>query len=128
MSDMLMDGVAWLEGQRAAYMARTVTYKRGASEVEVSATVGRTAFQVATDSGFSIVEESRDFLIAVADLVLGSVEIEPQNGDRIVEVEGGVTYTNEVMGFGGEPGWRYSDPARLAWRVHTKRVETVEAS
>ena len=40
MSDLLQDGLDWLEEQRREHLSRTVTYRRGASSVDVPATVG----------------------------------------------------------------------------------------
>ena len=46
MTDLLENGLDWLEEQRKAHMTKTVTYRRGASTVEVAATVGATRFEV----------------------------------------------------------------------------------
>lgn len=133
MTDLLKDGAAWLETQRHAFAASPITYRRGALSVALSATVGRTVFEV--DGGNGMVEhyEARDYLVRAQDLVLGGVVTLPERGDVLEEVAGAKTFTYEVMvpktlSSGGvgqlEPHWRYSDPHRQTLRIHTKLVES----
>ena len=70
MTDMLKDGAEWLANQRRAFMTRTVTYERGNDSVELPATIGQTDFNLTDDYGAAIRYVSRDFLIAVSDLVI----------------------------------------------------------
>jgi hypothetical protein len=123
MADMLSDAAAWLADQRRAFMSKTVTYQRGQEEVDLPATVGQTVFRITDDYGASIRHVTRDFLIAADDLVLGGAATEPKRGDRIRETIGGITFVHEVMGVGGEPEWRYSDPFRGTYRIHTKQID-----
>ena len=129
MADILKDGATWLADQRRAFMTRTVTYERGNDAVDLPATVGQTDFNLTDDYGAAIRYVSRDFLIAVADLVLNGTPTEPKRGDRIRETVGGVTHVHEVMGPGGsDADWRYSDPHRTTYRIHTKRISQEPAS
>jgi len=114
----------WLEDRRTEHASRTVTYERGANTVDVSASIGRTIFDV--DNGFGVVEriEARDFLLLTDDLVLGGGRTLPERGDRVKEVQGDSTFVYEVMAPGKEPHWRYSDPYRKTLRIHTKHVAT----
>jgi hypothetical protein len=123
LADLLQRGSDWLEGQRVKHLTRSVIYQRGASRVEVSATIGRTVFEV--DDGFGVFEriESRDYLILVQDLVFNGQPAIPEPGDRILEADGSRTIVYEVMAPGREPHWRYSDPYRKTLRIHTKQVE-----
>ena len=84
-------------------MARTVEYCRGAESVSVQATIGRTVFEVDDASGLLEKWESRDFLIAAAELVLAGAQVLPQRGDRIRETGGGKVYVYEAMAPGREP-------------------------
>ncbi len=122
MTDLLRVGSDWLEGRRHDYAARAVTYRRGATSVELAATVGRTEYDV--DTGHGIVEryESRDYLLRTADLVLAGESTTPEAGDRIEEVIADQTVVYGVMAPAGEPVWAYSDPGRLTMRVHTKQI------
>jgi len=127
MPDLLRTGSDWLEAQRTEHMTSSVVYARGASTVEVPATIGRTEFEV--DDGFGVLvrTESRDYLILAEHLVLDGQPALPQRGDRIRETDGSQTVVYEVMTPGKEPPWRYSDPYRKTLRVHTKQVDTEEA-
>ena len=76
MADLLEQASAWLGDMQHKHASRTVTYERGALQVEVHATIGRTIFEV--DDGFGVLEkfEARDYLVRAADLVLGDPSTE----------------------------------------------------
>ena len=124
MADMLEQGASWLDDQRHQHMTRTVSYARGATTVEVQATIGRTVFEQADEYGVVTKAESRDYLIRTADLVLDGQVTLPQRGDQIRETDGGTTFVYEVLSPGDEPIFRYSDPYRKALRIHTKYIAT----
>ena len=119
MADLLEKASAWLGKMRSEHLARQVTYSRGASSVEVAATLGQTTFEV--QDAYGVVEkwESRDFLVTAADLVLLGAAVTPQRGDRITD--GGKVY--EVLAPGKEDVYRLSDPYGVTLRIHTKQVE-----
>ena len=108
-------------------MTRPVVYLRGASFVEVAATIGQTTFEQTDEFGGIQRLESRDFLIRTADLVLDAEAVLPKAGDRIRDAGGEKVFVYEVMAPGSEPPFRYSDPFRKALRVHTKHVATEDA-
>ena len=114
----------WLEDRRTEHATSSVTYQRANDTVVVSASIGRTIFDV--DNGFGVVErtETRDFLVLTDDLVLGGARTLPERGDRVRETQGTTTFVYEVMAPGKEPHWRYSDPYRKALRSHTKHIST----
>lgn len=114
----------WLEDRRTEHATNSVTYQRANDTVVVSASIGRTIFDV--DNGFGVVErtEARDFLVLTDDLVLGGARTLPERGDRVRETQGTTTFVYEVMAPGKEPHWRYSDPYRKTLRIHTKHVST----
>jgi len=131
MADLLEQAAGWLDGMRKTHLSRAVTYQRPstgsgqAAEVEVAAAIGRTVFEIDDGSGAVVQWESRDFLIAAADLVIGDRPVTlPQPGDRISETQDGKVYVYEAMAPGKEPCWRYSGPYRRTLRVHTKQVGT----
>jgi len=70
--DLLDRGAAFLESQRHQHMTRSVVYRRGTDEKQVQATVGKTEFEQADDSGLIHRTESRDFLVRTADLDVGA--------------------------------------------------------
>jgi len=123
MADLLQTGSDWLADQLKTHAGRTVTYRRGTDTVAVTATIGRTEFEVDDEFGVLRKIESRDFLILAADLVLNGQAVLPERGDEIDETQGGVTYTYEVMAPGKEPHFRYSDPYRKTLRIHTKQTD-----
>jgi len=48
------------------HLTRTVVYRRGTDEKEVQATIGKTDFEQADESGLIHRVESRDFLVRTA--------------------------------------------------------------
>ena len=123
MADLLQVGSDWLADQMKSHAGRSVTYRRGGDSVTVTATIGRTEFELDDEFGVLRKIESRDFLISAADLVLNSVTVLPERGDEIDETQGSVTYTYEVMAPGKEPHYRFSDPYRRTLRIHTKQTD-----
>lgn len=124
MADLLEQGSAFLQDQRHRHMTRTVVYRRGADEVELSATIGRTVFEQPDDRGLVSRIEARDFLVRAEDLVLAGALVLPKAGDQIREPQEEKTFVYEVMAPGGEPPFRFSDPYRRTLRIHTKHIAT----
>lgn len=124
MADLLQQGSDWLADQLKAHAGRTVTYRRGADAVAVTATIGRTEFEVDDEFGVLRKFESRDFLIPAAELVLNGQTVLPERGDEIDETQESVAYTYEVMPPGKAPAFRYSDPYRRTLRIHTKQTDS----
>lgn len=123
MTDLLQIGLAWLSDQLKEHASREVIYVRGADQVSVQATLGRTLLKL--DDGYGGVRmewTDRDFLIPAADLVLSGNPILPQRGDRIRETVGSQVFVFEVLAPGKEPPWRWSDPFRTTLRIHTKHI------
>ena len=121
MPDLLEQSQEWLTSMNRIYRSRQVIYARGAQTKEVPALVGKTVFKV--DKGYGLFErvEARDYLIEVADLTEFG---EPERGDRVKDTLNDKVELFEVMAPGGEPHFRYSDPYRKAFRIHTKHVGT----
>jgi len=113
MTDMLREGSDWLEQMRTQHCSSPVEYRRGDETVAVNATFGRTSYEIADESGLTVGAHIWDFLILGEDLGL-----EPEPGDVIAA--NGRKY--EVMNFGGEGCWRWSDPYRTTCRIHTRDV------
>ncbi len=124
MTNLLDQGAAWLADQLKTHASTEVVYQRGANQVAVQATIGKTEFEV--DDGAGIIQrvQSRDYLIQAADLQLAGLVTLPRAGDRIRESVGEKTFVYEVLAPGNEPPYRYSDPFRKLLRIHTKHVGT----
>lgn len=119
MADMLAAGAAWLAGELASAAGATVTYQRGASSATVIATVGRSQFEAANQSGVIETWESRDFLIRTSSFTFGI----PQRHDRVIETVGGAAVTYEVAAPRGVPVYHFGDAFRTMLRIHTKAVD-----
>src|SRR3954466_8485975 len=116
MSDLLQQGSDWLADRLKSVASQSVVFSRGATSNSVSATIGRTLFEATSELGIVERWEARDYLIQAVDLPLG----EPRRGDQIREIQNGTTYVYEVMAPGNEPAYRFSDPYRKTYRIHTK--------
>lgn len=106
----------WLPAMLQSAAGSTVSYRRGATSITLTAVIGQTVFSSNVEGAARIERGDRDYLILVADLTLGV----PRIGDRITDANGLVfeVQTPET----GEPAWRYSDPERAEYRLHMKRV------
>ena len=127
MTDLMATRASFLASECKAHMASAVTYSRGADSVSVSASRGRSQFNVEVGGEVYQTTDAQDFIITAADLVLDGVAVEPIVGDRIVDpaaVDGETTY--EVLAPGEEPVWRWTDSSHRRRRIHTKRISTEE--
>lgn len=123
MPDLIADAAEWLADELAANLATTVTYRRGSDSVSVSATKGRTQFELENDDGRVTHWEARDWLIDPAALTFGAGTIEPAAGDQIEETAGSTTYTYEITGPPGADVWRWTGPHRQQRRIHSQLVD-----
>ena len=126
MSDLFAKGAAMLARHRAQSLSAMVTYQRrgaGGISVSVPATVGKTLYRTEDANGNYTETEVRDYLILANDLSLGSIQIEPAPGDRIVEgdLATGATYQVSPPPT-RDPVWGWSDHYQLARRIHTKFI------
>jgi hypothetical protein len=122
-TDLLQTGQEWLADQLKEHASRQVVYQRGATELVVQATIGRTLMKL--DDGYGGIRmewTDRDFLIQAADLLIGAAVVTPERGDRVRETVGVNTSVFEVMAYGDEPPWRFSDPFGKLLRIHTKFI------
>ncbi|MBI1372477.1 MAG: hypothetical protein GC159_06920 [Phycisphaera sp.] len=116
MADLLKRGSDWLQQMRTAHMTSPVEYQRATEPPQVlmvNATFGQTRYEVVDETGLTVGSHVWDFLILAADL-----GVEPTPADVIVA--NGRKY--EVMNFGTERAWRWSDPYRTTYRIHTRDI------
>jgi hypothetical protein len=98
--------------------AVVITYTHGATVITgLSATVGRTPFEI-SDGAVMIAYESRDYLIAKADLVYAGAQLTPASGDRITD--GGRVYEVSIP----KPlnVFESIGPDGTVFKIHTKAV------
>ena len=123
MPDLIANGAAWLAEQRKAHLSKEIAYVTGATSITVLATIGKTEFEVVGDGGVMERTESRDFIVATADLTQA-----PARGDQIRETVGPTVHLFEVMApVQSAPAWRWADAQRTAYRIHTRLVGTEPA-
>lgn len=126
MADFLNTAVNWLSDRMVANASQTVTYRRAAASVSISATLGSSMLRINDAAGRSRVERTdRDFIVRSADLILSGSATTPARGDHIDLTIGGTIYRYDVMSPVGEPPWRYSDSHNKMMRIHTKYIGTV---
>ena len=113
MPDLLRQGSQWLEQMRTSHCSSPVEYRRPPDALTVNATYGKTNVELADESGLTVRSHVWDFLI-LAD----ALGWEPEPGDVIAA--DGRKY--EVMNLSGEGAWRWSDPYRTTFRIHTKET------
>ena len=112
-----MDSIRGVVGVR-------VEYRRGDSWVMLDAipATSETASQESAQGFYSRVQ-MRDYLIDAEQLVLDGVRTTPTEGDEVIETHAGRRHVYEASGAGsGGSPWRYSDPGRTRFRVHTRLV------
>ena len=111
MGDLLRQGASWLAQMRQQHCAGQVEYRRGDATQTVLATRGKTDVELADESGFGVVSAVWDFLIDAETL-----SVEPKPGDLIVAD----SRRYEVTNLSSEGCWRWSDPYRTTYRIHTR--------
>ena len=118
MGDLLGQGCQWLAQQRGAHCASQVTYRRGETELALSATYGRPDREVEDQFGVRVGATMIDFLIAAADFA--PTFVEPEAGDQVVADD----RVYEVLDLAGQGHWRWSGVPGSTMRIHTKQVGT----
>jgi len=113
MSDLLRKGAEWLEQKRHDFCSSPVEYNQDGQSVPVQATYGKTGYTITDGQGGSVGAHVVDFLIMADELGL-----KPKEGDTIIA--DGVQY--EVMNFGDDGCWRWSDSYLITFRIHTREV------
>jgi len=99
-----------------------LTYHRGNDSASVTGWVGVTAFRVSEQSNSRVIWSDRDYLIPVANLKINGVLTEPDSGDWVEENINGTIRKFELIAPQGEQVWRYSDPQKMIFRLHTKEI------
>ena len=124
MADTIAAGAEWLANHLTQSAGKPVVYSSGGVAVTLTATIGRSQFDAANQSGIVETWESRDFIIKAGALPLG----EPLRHDRITETDGSGTVVYEVSAPRGVPLWRFGDAYRKTIRIHTTAAESDPAA
>ena len=118
MADLLHNGLEWLSAQQKQFVGQGITYSRGLLAAALTATLGKTTYQVVDEYGFTVQAEVTDFVVDAVDLVLDEDLVMPQSGDRIEYND----ETYEVAPLSGQGCYRRCDPYGQRVRIHTKRI------
>ena len=111
---MIEAAIDTLRAVQDELLASEAEYIRlGGGTKTVRAVPGRTVFRSVNDVGAWIRIETRDFIVAASALAAP-----PETGD-VIRFRGA---DYEVLAPNGEPAWRWSDPYRTAYRIHTKHT------
>lgn len=127
MSDMLADGLAFLTSELETYASQPAVYTRPSISASVNINVMLGSKLLKIDDGFGGIRiqwTDMDFLIPADNFFFtyGNMII-PHRGDTITITIAGHVQTFEVLPFGNEPPWRWSDPNQTMLRVHTKLID-----
>lgn len=125
MTDLLEKASDWLGGVLRTHVAQRVEIRRGTDKAYLSASFGRTEWEVFDAENILVRTESRDFGILARDYAFNGTRTEPQRGDEIRWFYNGTTYVYRVVPFGTEEMcFRYVDRYRRKIRVYAKEVST----
>ena len=126
MVNMLKTGLAYLTSQLANYASELVTYARGTDSVVVPAVIGHKLLRIDDGMGGVKLEWTDiDCIIPADQLILAGQRITPIRGDLIVVSTDYNEQTFEVLPYGMDPPWRWSDPiGQTSIRVHAKNIDT----
>jgi hypothetical protein len=102
-----------------------IIYTRGDATVWITATWGRTEFEVANGDGVRVEHTDRDFIVESDKLILNGTRATPAKDDRITVVAKHYRDNSvfEVLSLGGSEGcYRLCDPEGRFMRIHAKKV------
>jgi len=117
--------LAVVQRAAAATCGCDILYQRAAESVAISdVTYGRSEVTVELAEEVRVEFTDRDFIVQASLLILNSLAVIPQRGDRILELdsEGETVATYEVLAPGGMRPYRYCDPQQTLLRIHTKKL------
>ncbi len=114
----------WSNTLRNRIALVAVTLKRGVNSRVTVATPDMTLFSY-LDRGVQVRKEVRDYVFNVADYHVGTGQLEPEEGDIIIEVVGSTTFTYEVLPTNNEPVFKPGGAYRTGYIVHTKLIDEV---
>jgi hypothetical protein len=125
-ADMLQKGIEALGQWLKDFASQPVTYQRGTDSVTLQASYGAKLLKIDDGMGGIRLEwTDQDFKFLAADFHFPYGDtIEPKRGDLVHATINGQVETFEVLPFGSEPPWRWSDPYHVNIRVHTKHIDT----
>lgn len=127
MSNLIKDGISWLDGQRVEHLSDVVIYSRdGYPPLSIAATQGQSSRDIVDESGQTMESNAVDWLVSSGSLRLSGVLVTPMIGDKITLTEAdGTVKTFDVLDLEGFGHYRWADSRGLILRIHTKLTEQV---
>ena len=113
MTNMLNNGLDWLEQNLLGFCSSPVGYKRDSEVLTVDAVFGKTDYEVNDANGITVGNFVWDFLMDAEALGL-----KPAVGDIIVLNE----KQYEVSNLSGQGCWRWTGPNQKTYRIHTQEI------
>ncbi len=113
MSNLLNNGLDWLEQKLLGFCSSPVAYRRNSQTVTVNAVFGKTDYEVDNESGLRVGSFVWDFVIDAESLGLT-----PEIGDIVVVNN----KQFEVMALSGQGCWRWTGPNQKTVRIHTQEI------
>jgi hypothetical protein len=113
MTNLLNNGLDWLEQRLLGFCSSPVQYRRDSNKQTIDAMYGKTDYEAQDENGISVGAFIWDFLIDAQAL-----GFEPEVGNLIV-INGRLF---EVMNLSGQGSWRWTGPNRKIYRIHTKDI------
>ena len=111
--DILAKGALWLAQKQEKFCASDIIYVHGGEQLPLTATYGRTEYEIADEYGVKIGTHVVDFIIRT-----NLLPFDPEPGDGIIV--GDTEY--EVMSLGTQKCWRWCDAHHHLRRIHTKQL------
>lgn len=113
MTNLLNNGLDWLEQNLLGFCSSPVQYRRDSVSVTLDAVFGKTDYQISTESGVEVGAFIWDHLVDAE-----SLGMTPEVGDLIVVN----SKQFEVMKLSGQGCWRWTGPNQKTYRIHTKEI------
>ncbi len=111
--DLLAKGALWLAQKQEQFCASDIIYVHNDERLAITATFGRTDYEIADEYGVKTGAHVVDFLIRT-----NALPFDPEPGDGIIVEE--TAY--EVMSLGTQKCWRWCDAHHHLRRIHTREV------
>lgn len=123
---LIGDSLDYLTEELTLAAGESVIYRRGGSQVTLSAILGKTEAEVITDQDITIPFTSKDFVFKVADLLISSEPILPQKGDYILQSDTGEIndFWHQVLIDPAGQYFKYENDRRMC-RVFTKLIKHI---
>lgn len=113
MSNLLNNGLDWLEQNLLEHCSGSVEYQRDEQTLTVDAVFGKTDYEVDDAAGMRVGSFMWDFLIDAE-----SLGMTPEVGDLIIVND----RQFELMKLSGQGCWRWTGPNQKTYRIHTREI------